>query len=345
VFPGASWHRVFSRSVWLCRFIREKKAGNASQIASNRLLLNTQDSFLNAEVKMMVDQQLPGLGIDGGGSHCRAWLFAPDGQVLGRGQSGPANPVGAVAASFAAIEAAATQALADAGLPAALLSRLPLAAGLAGLHLPELHQVFADWQHPFARLKVTTDVQIAAYGVHQDQDGAVFILGTGFSAQASVKGKTHGVGGFGFPINCTASGSWFGLEAVKAVLLAQDGLAQATLLSDLLFAHHGIAPGADSNAALASLYLGKGQNSYGQLAPLVFQAIAQQDAVALQLRQQALQFVEQVVLRLLDLGAPDVGFVGSLGALLQPLLPKNLPTRYVADAGERGSWFYLKQGG
>lgn len=291
----------------------------------------------------MVDQQLPGLGIDGGGSHCRAWLFAPDGRVLGCGQSGPANPVGAVDASFNAIVQAATLALQAAGLPAELLPRLPLAAGLAGLHLPEMHQVFANWQHPFARLKVTTDLQIAAYGVHQDRDGAVFILGTGFSAQASVQGQTHGLGGFGFPINCTASGSWFGLEAVKAVLLAKDGLAEATLLSDLVLSHHGIAAGADSNAALASLYLGQGQNRYGQLAPLVFQAMAQGDAVALALRAQALAFVERVVLRLLELGAPDVGFVGSVGALLQPLLPASLPTRFVADAGERGSWFYLMQ--
>lgn len=294
----------------------------------------------------MVDQQLPGLGIDGGGSHCRAWLFAPDGSVLGRGQSGPANPVGpvgAVDASFAAIVQAATAALQAAGLPPELLPRLPLAAGLAGLHLPAMHQVFANWQHPFARLKVTTDLQIAAYGVHQDQDGAVFILGTGFSAQATVRGTTHGLGGFGFPINCTASGSWFGLEAVKAVLLANDGLAPRTQLTDLVLSHHGISPAADSNAALASLYLGQGQNTYGQLAPLVFQAMAQGDAVALTLRAEALAFVERAVLRLLELGAPEVGFVGSIGALLQPLLPTQLPTRYVADAGERGSWFYLMQ--
>jgi len=291
----------------------------------------------------MPDPQLLGLGVDGGGSHCRAWLFAANGCVLGRGESGPANPVGAPEASFAAITQAATSALMNAGLPAAWLSRIPLAAGLAGLHLPHLHQVFASWQHPFARLKVTTDLQIAAYGVHQNQDGAVIILGTGFSAQATVHGQTSGIGGFGFPINCTASGSWFGLEAIKAVLLAKDGLAAATMLTDLVMAKHSIPDGADSHATLAALYQGKGQNWYGQLAPLVFQAIGAGDTVALQIQAAALHYVECVVERLLALGATEVGVVGSIGALLQPLLPEYLPTRYVADAGERGSWFYLTE--
>lgn len=277
-----------------------------------------------------------GLGVDGGGSHCRAWLFDGGGQVLGSGFAGPANPVGGLDVSFQAIVSAARAAVAAAGYPDSLLAKLPLAAGLAGLHLPQFYQAFADWQHPFASLKVTTDLQIAAYGVHQDQDGAVLILGTGFSAQAFVAGQHHEIGGYGFPINCTASGSWFGLEAVKAVLLARDGLAPATVLSDSLLAD-------DDPAALASQYLGQGQAVYARLAPLVLSAAAEGDAVALRIRREAVQFVEAVVRRLIALGAPSVGLVGSIAAQLQPLLPAGLPCRAIADAGERGSWFFLQQ--
>lgn len=277
-----------------------------------------------------------GLGVDGGGSHCRAWLFDGTGVVLGSGFAGPANPVGGLEQSFQAIVSAAKAAVASAGYPQSLLHKLPLAAGLAGLHLPQFYQAFGQWQHPFASLKLTTDLQIAAYGVHQQQDGAVLILGTGFSAMASVAGIQHQVGGYGFPINCTGSGSWFGLEAVKAVLLAQDGLAPPTVLSSSLLTD------ADS-AQLASQYLGQGPAVYARLAPLVLSAAAEGDIVALRIRREALQFVEQVILKLQSLGAPTVGLVGSIAAQLQPLLPAGLPCLPVADAGERGSWFLLQK--
>jgi len=277
-----------------------------------------------------------GIGIDGGGSHCRAWVFNAKGQVLGQGQSGPANPVGGLSESFAAITDAAVAALQDAALPPGMLAQLPLAAGLAGLHLPQFYQQFQQWQHPFASLHLTTDLQIAAYGVHQQQDGAVVILGTGFSALASVGLDRIELGGYGFPINCNASGSWFGLEAVKAVLLARDGLAPATMLTERL-------PDAATSASLANQYLGQGPAVYARLAPLVLQAAADGDAVALGIRAEAVQFVEAVVRRLLAVGAPAVGLVGGIAGQLVPLLEQSLPCHFVANAGERGSWCWLSQ--
>lgn len=277
-----------------------------------------------------------GIGIDGGGSHCRAWVFNARGQVLGQGQSGPANPVGGLSESFAAITDAAVAALQDAALPPGMLAQLPLAAGLAGLHLPQFYQQFQQWQHPFASLHLTTDLQIAAYGVHQQQDGAVVILGTGFSALASVGLDRIELGGYGFPINCNASGSWFGLEAVKAVLLARDGLAPATVLTERL-------PDAETSASLANQYLGQGPAVYARLAPLVLQAALDGDAVALGIRAEAVQFVEAVVRRLLAVGAPAVGLVGGIAGQLVPLLEQSLPCHFVANAGERGSWCWLSQ--
>ena len=277
-----------------------------------------------------------GIGIDGGGSHCRAWVFNAKGQVLGQGQSGPANPVGGLSESFAAITDAAVAALQDAALPPGMLAQLPLAAGLAGLHLPQFYQQFQQWQHPFASLHLTTDLQIAAYGVHQQQDGAVVILGTGFSALASVGAERIELGGYGFPINCNASGSWFGLEAVKAVLLARDGLAPATVLTERL-------PDAKTSASLANQYLGQGPAVYARLAPLVLQAALDGDAVALRIRAEAVQFVELVVRRLLAVGAPAVGLVGGIAGQLVPLLEPSLPCHFVANAGERGSWCWLSQ--
>ena len=122
-----------------------------------------------------VERTPVGIGIDGGGSNCRAWVFNARGQVLGQGQSGPANPVSGLTESFDAITTAAEKAVQDGGFPPSILAQLPLAIGLAGLHLPQFYQQFQQWQHPFASLHLTTDLQIAAYGVHQHQDGALII--------------------------------------------------------------------------------------------------------------------------------------------------------------------------
>jgi glucosamine kinase len=282
-----------------------------------------------------VERTPVGIGIDGGGSNCRAWVFNARGQVLGQGQSGPANPVSGLTESFDAITTAAEKAVQDGGFPPSILAQLPLAIGLAGLHLPQFYQQFQQWQHPFASLHLTTDLQIAAYGVHQHQDGALIILGTGFSALASIGDKRIELGGYGFPINCTASGSWFGLEAVKAVLLARDGLAPATVLTELL-------PDAQTSASLASQYLGQGPAVYARLAPIVLQAAQQQDSVALRIRSEAVSFVNQVINRLLEVGAPSVGLVGSIAAQLMPFLDSATPCQFVANAGERGSWSFLQ---
>lgn len=304
-------------------------------VCSSRTFMNSIATAFNPGTA--ADSALPvGIGIDGGGSHCRAWVFNARGQVLGQGQSGPANPVGGLTESFAAITEAAMKALLDAALPQSMLAQLPLAAGLAGLHLPQFYQQFQQWQHPFASLHLTTDLQIAAFGVHQQQDGAVLILGTGFSALASVGTERTELGGYGFPINCNASGSWFGLEAVKAVLLARDGLAPATVLTQLL-------PDAETSASLANQYLGQGPAVYARLAPLVLKAAFDGDAVALRIRAEAVQFVETVVRRLLAVGAPKVGLVGGIAGQLVPLLDQSLPCAFVANAGERGSWCFLTQ--
>ncbi|TNB92177.1 BadF/BadG/BcrA/BcrD ATPase family protein, partial [Paracoccus marcusii] len=69
------------------------------------------------------------LGIDGGGTGCRAAIADAAGRVLGRGQGGPANinsdPFGAVTS----VLAAATAAMAQAGASPADLTAV---LGLAG---------------------------------------------------------------------------------------------------------------------------------------------------------------------------------------------------------------------
>ncbi len=249
------------------------------------------------------------IGIDGGGSHCRALLKDSKGTVLGEGLGGPANPVSGVIKTQRSVLDACYQALDNAGLSRDTIAKCYAGAGLAGLHLPAMHSAMEEWAHPFKRLFLTTDLHAAVMGAHQGRDGAVLILGTGFSAMAVKGSEQLCIGGMGFPINAAGSGSWLGLEAVKAVLLAEDKLGPDTMLSDLLLSD-------TSLLALANKTVNGDAYTFGQYAPLVFKAAQQGDHVATHLLDEATTLAENVILKMVAFGAPKTVLIGSVANAL-----------------------------
>ncbi|MGI2259814.1 BadF/BadG/BcrA/BcrD ATPase family protein [Shewanella sp. GXUN23E] len=253
------------------------------------------------------------LGIDGGGSRCRALLKSADGEILGEGEGKCANPVIDYVATIASITSAARQALAHAGLGYSHISRLVVGAGLAGLHLPSARLQMSQWHHPFYRLYLDTDLEVANLGAHDGEDGGLIILGTGFAALAKAEGRRIPIGGYGFPVNATGSGSWLGLEAVKAVLLAADGLGPATSLTACLMPD-------DDPLRLATEFQNASATSYATLAPHVLTAAEKGDYVAGQLVQDAAEFVSQVIRRMRHTGVNKIVLCGSISQFVLPYL-------------------------
>ncbi|CAM5179730.1 BadF/BadG/BcrA/BcrD ATPase family protein [Alishewanella longhuensis] len=262
------------------------------------------------------------VGIDGGGSHCRLRLTTLSGDILAETCSGPANLGLGKQRVQAAIMQALQQALSQAGLTNTAAARLHVVAGLAGAHLPVLRQQASDWQLPFASWSVTTDLHTACLGAHAGADGAVVILGTGFSAIALRQRQQQErlIGGYGFPINATCSGAGLGLEAIKAVLLAMDGVGEPTLLVAMLEQTLGA-----TGYPLAELFLSASPAFYAQLAPLVFAAAAQQDAVAMAILQQGAAFIDQVAEQLQQAGRVPLCLLGGVAVAIVPWL--NAETR------------------
>ncbi len=257
------------------------------------------------------------LGIDGGGSHCRVMIQDEQAVLLGEGYGGPANPVYGTEQAIQSILTATDQALLEAGLTPADKKYLIAGAGLAGLHLPQMQQVMRQWQHPFKALYLTTDLHVAATGAHQGLDGAVVILGTGFSSLSSHQGQLTQIGGYGFPINATCSGSWFGLEAVKAVLLDADGVGLPTRLTSVLLK--------DKTAtALAEHYMNASATDYAKLAPLVFELADLGDKVCLSFIQHGAAFVNQVIRKLLETKVSRVAMIGGISERIKPWLDPQL---------------------
>tara|TARA_R110002167_G_scaffold87036_6_gene235515 strand:- start:710 stop:1639 length:930 start_codon:yes stop_codon:yes gene_type:complete len=256
------------------------------------------------------------VGIDGGGTKCRANIYNTDKQLLGTGVSGSANPVNGLEQTKNSINNAIAQAIEHAKIKCQP-SQLIIGAGLAGLHLPAMQESMGQWQHPFKFLHFTTDIHAAVVGAHQQKNGAVIILGTGFSALAMVDGKQMSIGGYGFPINATCSGSWFGLEAIKAVLLDKDQVGPYTSMTQAVFA-------AEDVIVLATRLNNAQSFEFAKFAPLVFSHATNGDELAISLIKQGADFINSVIRRFLAGRVHSIAFVGGVAPQIQKWLDPEL---------------------
>ncbi|WP_315900074.1 N-acetylglucosamine kinase [Ferrimonas balearica] len=280
------------------------------------------------------------LGIDGGGSKCRAILYHPSQGVMGTGLAGAANPVNGLEAAQAAIIEACQQALGAAGLPASKLAECVAGAGLAGVNLPSCYAAMAAWSHPFAQLHLTTDLHIACLGAHGRQDGAIMITGTGSCGFLDLGGNQRIYGGHGFPQGDKGSGAWYGLMAVQKALEASDGQGPHTAMS----AGIGRALGSDVALDWVEQLAGQRSTAYARLASVVFEAAEQGDYLALAIRADGTDYINRLARQLLDAGAPRLSLLGGLGPLVIPhLSPEVQDALSPAQATpEMGAVFYAQ---
>lgn len=164
------------------------------------------------------------LGLDGGGTGCRAVLADAQGVVRGRGMAGPANVMSDRDGAIAAIRAALAQAL-DGADPA----RVSACLGLAGAEVSGA----ADWLPPLlglGRCAVVQDADTAVTGALGTDDGIVAAIGTGSVFSRQIGGVVTTIGGRGAVLGDEASGAWIGRRLLARALRAADGLAEDTPL-------------------------------------------------------------------------------------------------------------------
>jgi glucosamine kinase len=176
------------------------------------------------------------LGVDGGGTGCRAAVAYASGRVLGRADGGSANiwtdPEGARASILAVADAA----LAAAGRSG--LGALRAVLGLAGANVPEAAARLAG-RLPFAEARVESDAVIALKGALGEDDGVVAALGTGSVFGVQRAGAVRMVGGWGFLLGDQGSGARMGRALLEAALLGHDGVGPASQLGAAVVAEAG----------------------------------------------------------------------------------------------------------
>ncbi len=267
------------------------------------------------------------LGIDGGGSKCKARLVDGAGRLLGEGIAGPANVFQDQQRARRSIVESARQALVAAQLPETHIGQLVVGAGLAGANVPRVARETVQWDHPFARFYLGTDIHIACLAAHGGADGDVIVAGTGSVGYSTIDGISYG--GHGFPLGDKGSGAWLGLEVVKVVLEAHDGLGPETALSACLESHL-----AATGLGIVDAMAGASSSDYGALAPLLLECAQGDDPVALDIVRDGAAYLSDMAEKLLAADGARLCMLGGLGERLQSWMRPEVVARVVPSLGQ-----------
>lgn len=269
------------------------------------------------------------LGVDGGGTGCRARLVDWSGRVLSEGTGGPANLTLGIDVALQAIRATIRIALEAAKLDDAAIASTHVGFGLAGANVPELARGIETADLPFASWVVASDAETACLGAFSGGDGAILILGTGSQGLAHVAGKMTTVGGWGFYLSDDASGAILGRSAIRHALRAAESLDEASQLTEAIMARFDHQP-----AKVAHWGPTARPGDYGAFVPLIIEHLNRGDAVARKLIEGAVAEAVVLIDRLIDLGAEKVALMGGLAPIYRPFLPDRLASAIVDPASD-----------
>ncbi len=272
------------------------------------------------------------LGIDGGGTGCRAAVADAQGLILGRAQAGPANIASDFAGSVQNILAAAEGALAQAGgEPAFVAAGMGLAGANAAGVVKRLREAL-----PFARMAIETDAVTALRGALGEDEGIVAALGTGSVFGARVDGTIRQIGGWGLMLGDEGSGAWIGRAALSAALRAAEGFAPMTpLASDLLTEF-------DGPQGIIAFSLSARPADFAALAPRL---LASQDPIAQAILTRAQSDIAEAICVLQAGRTLPVTFLGGLGPHFAPLFAGQFAIRPASGTALDGALLLAREAG
>lgn len=265
------------------------------------------------------------LGVDGGGTKCRARLVSGDGQVLGEGLSDTANVTAGVENSFKAIMASADAAVRSAGLDSGIYPDCSAGFGIAGANIQEHHSALSAMPFPFRKTSLDSDAYAAWLGAHYPDDGAILIVGTGSAGFVKIGERMKTLGGWGFALSDSGSGALMGRSLIRTALLCHEMIRPPSPLTETVMARF------DSNPqALVAWSETALPRDYAAFAPMVIAAAQKGDAVGEKILADSLHDVEELLRALSELGARRICLLGGLSEAYTPLLSAQVKSLLVA---------------
>ncbi len=267
------------------------------------------------------------IGVDGGGSGCRAAIADGQGRVLGRGAAGPANvgtdPEQAVQNVSAAIRAA----LHEGGLNETVFDDAWTHVGLAGV-LGEAQAEFVRGGIPAKHAVVTDDRRTFLAGALGNRTGILLAVGTGTIIAASRKGAVRFVNGWGMQVSDQGSGAWLGRAVIERALLSYDDILDHSGLTLSVLADFGTDP-----SQIVDFARNARPAEYAAFAPRVCDAAENGDPVGIEQMRRGADFFH-LALDALGIGGDDVlCLAGGLGPRYARWLRSDLQARIVNAQG------------
>ena len=219
------------------------------------------------------------LGFDGGGTKTECVLADGEGRVLARAPGGPSNPVriGYAKAWFSLGE------VADAVLCREKITSNDIqgiCAGIGGAGREGVAwrlQSFFERSYRNARVRVTTDLEIALEAAFGEGEGILLLAGTGSAAFGrDASGLTARAGGRGPWFSDEGSAFDIGRRAFSAIVLAQEDRGPATDLTERILSWHKF----HNWDVLLDQIVKNADEVFPKTFPLVAQLADQKDSVA-----------------------------------------------------------------
>jgi glucosamine kinase len=267
------------------------------------------------------------LGIDGGGSRCRARIRSADGALLAEATGGASNIYQDFKGALGTIMDTSREAARMAGLAT---GQIHAGMGLAGIVTSVGAEKIVDAALPFASVTADNDAYAACVGAFGGRDGGIVIAGTGSIGFALVGAERHMVGGWGFQLGDHGSGAWVGHHAVRRAALALDGLLQPTRLIAEVLSRSG------GNRLDLSRWSEQARpKDYAKFAPLVFECAAEGDVQGMMIVIEGAAAISNLGRALLARGARNICLLGGLSSVYPPYLDADVKRALVepeADA-------------
>jgi glucosamine kinase len=256
--------------------------------------------------------------VDGGGTGSRGRLFDREGHVLADAQDGACNPATNFELALASVSGLWRQCCAVVGRTADDYTGAVFSAGSAGTYL-EVGAKFLAALPAFSRSCLMSDGYAALIGAGGGAPSSLIIIGTGIAGhRLFANGLSIQRDAWGWLAGDRGSGSWMGQKAVRHCFAALDGVVARDALSEAVFKEFG---GADAIRAGAMRDLGP--RRFASFAPLVLEHADAGDAVAMRIRERAVEHLEATIGVIASPEAPLYA-AGGLVAALRPWLSPRL---------------------
>ena len=250
------------------------------------------------------------IGLDGGGTSCRARAARADGSPGPIFEGGSANIHSDPDGATTRIAGVLDQVLRAEGVDDAATPDLHVVLGLAGASESNAAARLSA-ALPYRNLTVTGDIDISLSGAFEAQDGIVVAVGTGSVLARQKNGQMQRIGGYGFTLGDEASGAWLGRRALAVALHARDGLAPDGPLARVVWARF------KTLAGLLDFTTHAGPADYAGLAPQIMELDTAGCPLARAILDEGCAYLISAI-RHLQASDPDVpvAAMGGLGPLL-----------------------------